>query len=121
MRVRSWPGLALGRPLWPGSAEGQGQGQTDCGPALEGQGQVRKNWAGPGPDRTSDSLNPNIRGATGREGRTDLKLENKSQCIKYKRDGGTTIEPQSTKDTVGDQGFWGRLQKRICKSLEVDW
>src|SRR5271168_4892543 len=56
MRVRSWPGLALARPLWPGSAEGQGQGQTDCGPALEGQGQVRKNWAGPGPDRTSDSL-----------------------------------------------------------------
>src|SRR5271168_2105127 len=56
MRVRSWPGLALARPLWPGSAEGQGQGQPDCGPALEGQGQVRKNWAGPGPDRTSDSL-----------------------------------------------------------------
>src|ERR1700678_4408880 len=56
MRVRSWPGLALAWPLWPGFAEGQGQGQTDCGPALEGQGQVRKNWAGPGPDRTSDSL-----------------------------------------------------------------
>src|SRR5271155_1230919 len=56
MRVRSWPGLALAWPLWPGSTEGQGQGQPDCGPALEGQGQVRKNWAGPGPDRTSDSL-----------------------------------------------------------------
>src|ERR1700678_4326042 len=63
-------------------------------------------------------MDPNIRGATGREGQTDLKLENKSQCIKYKRDGGTTIEPESTKDTVGDQGFCGRLQKRICKSLE---
>ena len=61
MRVRSWPGLALARPLWPGSAEGQGQGQPDCGPALEGQGQVRKNWAGPGPDRTSDSLTVGIR------------------------------------------------------------
>src|SRR5271155_1205499 len=25
------------------------------------------------------------------------------------------------RDTVGDEGFWGRLQKRICKSLEADW
>src|ERR1700678_4287592 len=25
----------------------------------------------------------------------DLKLENKSWCIKYKRDGGTTIEPET--------------------------
>src|ERR1700678_362130 len=128
-------------------------------------------------------MNLNIRGATGREGRTDLKLENKSQCIKYKRDGGTTIEPDTrwatrdfgagckreyvrvlrligkvnepefkggyggggknrleiggessmykiqkrwwddgrARDTVGDEGFWGRLQKRICKSLEANW
>src|SRR5271155_2537026 len=43
-------------PLWTGAVGGEGQGQKVCGPALEGQGQVQKNWAGPGPDRTSDSL-----------------------------------------------------------------
>src|SRR6202522_3704721 len=38
-----------------------------------------------------------------RGGRTDLKLENKSRCIKYKRDGGTTIEPE-TQWATGDFG-----------------
>ena len=37
-----------------------GQGQYICGPDMEGHGQVHKNSPGPGPDRTSDSLDKNV-------------------------------------------------------------
>src|ERR1700678_2180863 len=59
------------------------------------------------------------RGATGSGGRTDLKLENKYQCIRYKRDGGTTIEPESTKDTVGDQGFGAGCKREYVRVLRL--
>ena len=56
MRARSWTGPDLARLLWPGSAEVQVQGQTQCEPDLGGQVQVWEKCPRPGPDRTSDSL-----------------------------------------------------------------
>ena len=43
MRARSWTRPDLARLLWPGSAEVQVQGQTQCEPDLGGQVQVQKN------------------------------------------------------------------------------
>src|ERR1700679_805403 len=61
-------------------------------------------------------MNPNIRDATGRGGQTDLKLENKSQCIKYKRDGGTTVEPETR---WGDRDFGAGCKREYVRVLRL--
>jgi len=68
-----------------------------------------------------------------------LKLENKSRCIKYKRDGGTTIEPETrwaTRDfgagckreyvrvlrligKVNEPEYKGRYRERRTNRLEI--